>query len=59
MPVRFCVSADMLQGYWQVKLDSVAVNNNPVASLGAIDSIIDTGTTLILGNPEYAFILAY
>ncbi|KAF7978613.1 hypothetical protein HWV62_45354 [Athelia sp. TMB] len=40
------------KGYWQVKLDSVAVNNNPVASLGAIDSIIDTGTTLILGNPE-------
>ena len=36
------------QGYWQVLLDSVSVNSAPVSSLRNVQSIIDTGTTLIL-----------
>ncbi|KAI0683972.1 acid protease [Cytidiella melzeri] len=36
------------QGYWQVTLGSVNVNNAAVSSLRNLQSIIDTGTTLIL-----------
>ncbi|CAL1703173.1 unnamed protein product [Somion occarium] len=36
------------QAYWQVKLDSVTANSK--ASVGSIPAIIDTGTTLIIGD---------
>lgn len=36
------------QGYWQVTLGSVNVNSAAVASLRNVQSIIDTGTTLII-----------
>ncbi|EIM89716.1 acid protease [Stereum hirsutum FP-91666 SS1] len=36
------------EGYWQVDLDSVALNGNTTVS--QISSIIDTGTTQILGD---------
>ncbi|TFK76153.1 acid protease [Pluteus cervinus] len=36
------------QGYWQVNLDSLTVNNKKVAS--SLSAIIDTGTTLIIGD---------
>jgi hypothetical protein len=36
------------EGYWQVKLDGIAVNNKP--AVGSVQSIIDTGTTLIIGD---------
>ncbi|KAF7978615.1 hypothetical protein HWV62_45358 [Athelia sp. TMB] len=38
------------KGYWQVELGGLSVNNKPVFSLGPIASIIDTGTTLIIGD---------
>lgn len=37
-----------MQGYWQVDLDSVALNGNTTVS--QISSIIDTGTTQIIGD---------
>ncbi|KIJ14861.1 Merops: A01.UPA [Paxillus involutus ATCC 200175] len=38
------------QGYWQVSMDSVQSNGQTV--LSNIDSIIDTGSTLIIGVPS-------
>lgn len=37
-----------MQGYWQVDMDSVSLNGNQTVS--QISSIIDTGTTQILGD---------
>ena len=37
-------------GFWQVNMDSVNVDGNAVIS--NIDSVIDTGTTLIVGDPD-------
>ncbi|PSR80379.1 hypothetical protein PHLCEN_2v6764 [Hermanssonia centrifuga] len=36
------------RAYWQVGLEEIAVNNEPVVEL--VSSIIDTGTTLIIGD---------
>ncbi|TCD64939.1 hypothetical protein EIP91_003397 [Steccherinum ochraceum] len=36
------------RGYWQVNMDSVTVNTKSV--LGRISAVIDTGTTLIVGD---------
>ncbi|KAL0947626.1 hypothetical protein HGRIS_013714 [Hohenbuehelia grisea] len=36
------------QAFWEIKMDSVAVDGNQV--LGPADVIIDTGTTLVLGG---------
>ncbi|KIJ14865.1 hypothetical protein PAXINDRAFT_78490, partial [Paxillus involutus ATCC 200175] len=38
------------QGYWQVNMDSVEGNGKTV--LSNVDSIIDTGTTLVVGLPS-------
>ncbi|KAI0346661.1 acid protease [Trametopsis cervina] len=38
------------KGYWQVTLDGVAVNGNSAVS--SVQSIIDTGTTLIVGDAK-------
>ncbi|KAF8553161.1 acid protease [Imleria badia] len=38
------------QGYWQVKMDGVVGNRQTI--LSNLDSIIDTGTTLIVGKPS-------
>ncbi|KIJ58919.1 hypothetical protein HYDPIDRAFT_118958 [Hydnomerulius pinastri MD-312] len=37
------------EGYWEVNMDGVVVNGKTV--LISIDSIIDTGTTIIVGQP--------
>ncbi|KAH7912653.1 aspartic peptidase domain-containing protein [Hygrophoropsis aurantiaca] len=37
------------RGYWEVVLDAVSADNTTVAK--NLDSIIDTGTTLIIGDP--------
>lgn len=37
-----------LQGFWQVALDSVDVGGEAVAT--SLSAIIDTGTTLVLGD---------
>ncbi|KIJ60518.1 hypothetical protein HYDPIDRAFT_98543 [Hydnomerulius pinastri MD-312] len=43
--------ADVTQeGYWQVNMDGVVGNGKTV--LTSVDSIIDTGTTLIVGQPS-------
>ncbi|KAI0083858.1 aspartic peptidase domain-containing protein [Irpex rosettiformis] len=42
------------QGFWQVTLGSVNVNSTAVASLRNVQSIIDTGTTLILAPYKQA-----
>lgn len=39
-----------MKGYWQVDLDSVSVNGNETVS--QLSSIIDTGTTQILGDTD-------
>lgn len=36
------------QGYWQVQMDGANVNGNRVT--GSVAAIIDTGTTLIIGD---------
>jgi len=36
------------QGYWQVAMDALSLGGKSVIS--NIDSIIDTGTTLIVGD---------
>ncbi|KZT13266.1 acid protease [Laetiporus sulphureus 93-53] len=38
------------QGYWQVNIDGVSANGNK--TLENVSAIIDTGTTLIIGNPD-------
>ncbi|KAI0696817.1 aspartic peptidase domain-containing protein [Cytidiella melzeri] len=39
------------QGYWQVNLDSISVNGK--SAVGTVQSIIDTGTTLIIGDAKH------
>lgn len=39
-----------LQGYWQVKFD--AISNNSTQILDDMSAIIDTGTTLIIGDAD-------
>lgn len=38
------------QGYWQVNMDSVFVNSATTPVLGKLSIIMDTGTTLIIGD---------
>jgi len=38
------------KGYWEVALDAVSINGQPTIS--KLDSIIDTGTTLLIGDPK-------
>ncbi|KAH9066521.1 acid protease [Lactarius vividus] len=38
------------QGYWQTTLDGVSINDDPDFLLNQRSVIIDTGTTLIIGN---------
>ncbi|KAN0101218.1 Merops: A01.UPA [Tylopilus felleus] len=38
------------QGFWQVNMDGVVGNGQTI--LSNVDSIIDTGTSLIIGNPS-------
>lgn len=38
------------QGYWEVNMDSVYGNGQTI--LSNIDSVIDTGTTLVIGDPS-------
>ncbi|KAI0090411.1 acid protease [Irpex rosettiformis] len=39
------------KGYWQVTLDAVSVNGN--SAVGPLQSVIDTGTTLIIGDASH------
>jgi cathepsin D len=47
----FCFTADTIQGYWQTSFDTISVNGN-VVTVSTQDAVIDTGTTLILGDQE-------
>jgi cathepsin D len=49
--LRFNTCTDTIQGYWQTTFDAITANGN-VISVSTQDAIIDTGTTLILGNRE-------
>ena len=44
-------NTDTIQGYWQTTFDDITVNGN-VISVSTQDAIIDTGTTLLLGDQE-------
>jgi cathepsin D len=38
------------EGYWQVDMDSVNVGGSPAVS--SLSAVIDTGTTLVVGDPD-------
>ncbi|KAI0037070.1 acid protease [Vararia minispora EC-137] len=40
------------QGYWQVEMDALTVNGQNVIPIAQTSSIIDTGTTLIVGDTQ-------
>jgi len=44
-------NTDTTQGYWQTAFDAISVNGNNI-SVNTQDTIIDTGTTYILGDQE-------
>jgi len=47
---RFGVNIYTLQGYWQTNVDALYVNGQQIAS--TTDSIIDSGTNMILGDSQ-------
>jgi cathepsin D len=49
--LRFNTGTDSIQGYWQTTFDAITANGN-VISVGTQNAIIDTGTTLVLGDRE-------
>ncbi len=59
MDHRFDVNNHTLQaqGYWQTNIDALNVNGQRIASL--TDSIIDAGTTLILGDNKTVQAIQY
>jgi cathepsin D len=46
-----CFNTDVIQGYWQTTFDAVSVNRNGI-SVSTQAAIIDTGTTLVLGDQQ-------
>lgn len=41
----------LCQGYWQVTGDTIGINGKEIVN--AFSAILDTGTTLILGDTSY------
>jgi cathepsin D len=48
---RLYFNADAIQGYWQTKLDGIAVNGNGV-QVSNKDVIIDSGITAVVGDHD-------
>ncbi|KAH9933171.1 acid protease [Epithele typhae] len=48
------VSSSDLNGFWAIGGGAIAVNGQTVSGLGELQSIIDTGTTLIYGSMDAA-----
>jgi cathepsin D len=48
-PLCLCLTRDIIQAFWQTAFDGITVNGNDV-TVGNKQAIIDTGTTLVLGD---------
>ena len=46
--LRFSVNNHIFQGYWQINIDGLYLSGQRIAS--AIDAIVDSGTSMILGD---------